>query len=279
MGTAFVSIADMEKKAMQLCTEILKADGFNDTEIRQIEDYCNAAEHAGTVNRQGAVVWLNDAERFVIRTIAEIMDQLRPGCWLDRHAEDETSPDECPCCGEHAKCLPEDEATREQWSAFEQKLLAVGGTRVVWRGAEDDLDQLLARGRLFEQPVKFLNMPVNRCHENAAIVWGKDVENTQLVYGYALYADGLWRQHSWCVQDGTLLETNVAAEKYFGIVLSQKAALKSWVCNFAAQRYRIGSPAMQRCMRDFPQVVALTRKLEKQHRKRRRHSLRALFNK
>jgi hypothetical protein len=42
--------------------------------------------------------------------------------------------------------------------------------------------------------------------------------------GYALSADGLWRQHSWGVRRQGILETTAPREKYFGILLQGSSA-------------------------------------------------------
>ena len=68
-------------------------------------------------------------------------------------------------------------------------------------GVEPDLALLLKKGRLIEQPIQLLNMPLQRCHENAAVVWSKDVAETKIVVGYGLYMDGPWRQHTWAAKD------------------------------------------------------------------------------
>src|SRR5581483_27177 len=69
---------------MNLITEKLEAEGFNPNEIRTIRAHCDAAEKAGTFSRAAALVQLAGEPEFGCRTIAEILDQLRPGCWLDR---------------------------------------------------------------------------------------------------------------------------------------------------------------------------------------------------
>lgn len=74
---------------MQLNTELLKTDGFTDDEIRQVREYCDAAEAAGGFSRLAAVVQLNGKTRFVCRTLAEILDRLRPDSWLDGPVGDE----------------------------------------------------------------------------------------------------------------------------------------------------------------------------------------------
>lgn len=66
---------------MNLNRERLQADGFTRREIRRIQAYCDAAEVAGTFSNEAALVLLTEP-MWVCRTIAEVLDRLRPGCWL-----------------------------------------------------------------------------------------------------------------------------------------------------------------------------------------------------
>lgn len=54
------------------------------------------------------------------------------------------------------------------------------------------------------------------CHENCRelVSWDRTLVAH---YGYALSDDGMWREHSWCVQrDGRIVETTVGRVAYFG---------------------------------------------------------------
>lgn len=105
-----------------------------------------------------------------------------------------------------------------------EKLLPLAGERVVWLGFEEDLAKILERGRTFAgaSARKQEGIP-SRCHENVAHLW-QEGEN-QICTGYALSADGLWRQHSWLLeQDGTVVETTELRELYFGYVLTDDEA-------------------------------------------------------
>jgi len=54
------------------------------------------------------------------------------------------------------------------------------------------------------------------CHENCRelVSWDRTLVAH---YGYALSDDGIWREHSWCMQrDGRIIETTVARVAYFG---------------------------------------------------------------
>jgi hypothetical protein len=258
----------------------LTADGFSTAEIAQIEAYCDAAQQAGRFNFAVVTVRPKDAEYLCCVSHGEILGQLRPGCVLGDPGAQQVHGQECPCCGPNAQRGPSDPAIQKQWSTFEQKLLGIGGTRVVWRGAEDSLTELLSGGRLFNLPVELLGMPLQICHANAAFLWSEDITGTRLVSGYGLYPDGLWRQHSWCVKCGVLLETNVPMSQYFGIELSKKASAESWFGNFLAARFpALGEAAFKYAKRHYPQVMALLHKYAKQEKRRRRNSFRDLFGK
>jgi hypothetical protein len=134
---------------------------------------------------------------------------------------------ECPICHQTYCLEPHDPETQRSWSDLKQKLLQIGGERVIWLNHEPHLDDLLARGQLLHDPVKIRKGQPNSCHENSAKLWAKDAVRTQICVGYGLN-DGIWRQHTWASRDGSLLETTVKREHYFGIVLSDVEALSLW---------------------------------------------------
>lgn len=58
------------------------------------------------------------------------------------------------------------------------------------------------------------------CHANVSFLWMRMRRRiVGIGTGYALSADGLWRQHSWGVQRQGILETTQPREKYFGLLL------------------------------------------------------------
>lgn len=112
---------------------------------------------------------------------------------------------------------------------LEQKLLAVGGTRMIYR-YEPDLKQLLTNAIVFDAQIELIRGELHNCHSNVAHYWNKNRERLAIVTGYALSEDGLWRQHSWLlrknviVEQCRLLETTIRREKYFGIILTDNEA-------------------------------------------------------
>jgi hypothetical protein len=99
------------------------------------------------------------------------------------------------------------------------KLLQIGGTHLVPPEEPDpDLEDLLKHGYIIGGTVRFEEMAENSCHWNVAALWlQKKQELVAVATGYALSDDGLWRQHSWGMQDGAILETTEPRTRYFGL--------------------------------------------------------------
>ncbi|MBV9613952.1 MAG: hypothetical protein JO031_00680 [Ktedonobacteraceae bacterium] len=112
---------------------------------------------------------------------------------------------------------------------LEQKLLAVGGARMVYR-YEPDLKRLLKSAVVFNEPVESIPGEAHNCHSNVARLWRENRDGLAIATGYALSADGLWRQHSWLIffdmsgGESKILETTIKREKYFGIILTSREA-------------------------------------------------------
>jgi hypothetical protein len=112
---------------------------------------------------------------------------------------------------------------------LEQKLLALGGTRMIYR-YEPDLALLLRRGELFDEPTEVVPGDPGQCHLNVARLWHEQRETLAIVTGYALSANGIWRQHSWlrrknpASEETRLIETTMKRVKYFGVLLTEAEA-------------------------------------------------------
>jgi len=112
---------------------------------------------------------------------------------------------------------------------LEQKLLAQGGTHMVYR-LEPDLEPLLLRGEVFDELAELVPGELHTCHANAALLWNENREALALVTGYALSEDDLWRQHSWLlrkqptVEQSRLIETTAKRVTYFGFILNDVEA-------------------------------------------------------
>jgi hypothetical protein len=132
---------------------------------------------------------------------------------------------------------PPPEEKPEQWLVFTRRLFRIGGTRAEEPVIEPSLPELLAHGRLFTETVKF--QPEDMCirHFDAARTWGRDPRRYQLVKGYALSADDIWRQHSWVVDGEYLLDFTYSRVAYYGFVLDEGSAFEFWYLKFLLARY------------------------------------------
>ncbi len=117
--------------------------------------------------------------------------------------------------------------TKPKFSTLVKNLLAIGGTRVVG-DFDEDLAKILSRGEVFSpKKVKSVKMIPCRCHANAGVFWDNysyknGFDNIQIVTGFCLSEDGLWRSHSFLYQpiDNVIIETTVKRKIYFGFALN-----------------------------------------------------------
>ncbi len=114
---------------------------------------------------------------------------------------------------------------------LERKLLAVGGEAVVFPpslppSSVFPFERIVRDGQVWR--LRWARIPgrPSGCHENSAAEWWRSRGRAQIVTGWALTSDdGLWRQHSWCMRDGRILETTSASwSAYFGAVLTGREA-------------------------------------------------------
>lgn len=69
---------------MKINRENAKADGLTDQEIAFVEAYLDKHD----MNSRAAFVVLGARPQWVCETVAEALDQLRPGCWLREITEE-----------------------------------------------------------------------------------------------------------------------------------------------------------------------------------------------
>ena len=106
------------------------------------------------------------------------------------------------------------------------RLEDLGGKRVAWRGPDEDSHIIASRGQVFDGESTMMRGEPRDCHGNTSVLWA-DGKVDHIVTGYALSPDGVWRQHTWGLQgSGEIVETTVAREKYFGVVLTDEEAAK-----------------------------------------------------
>jgi hypothetical protein len=108
---------------------------------------------------------------------------------------------------------------------LEERLLAWSGDFVVFPGTEEDMDNILTRGHIYNGVTERAAGSPSNCHENAASLWEADPSMWTIFTGYALSADGLWRQHSWVMAaDGVVHETTEERTMYFGFAMTDDEA-------------------------------------------------------
>ena len=114
------------------------------------------------------------------------------------------------------------------WNKLVNKLLSIGGERVV-EVYETDLEKLLTRGEIITGRIRSVKrwMKPCRCHQNSATffknyVSEKGKENINIITGWGLSEDGLWRQHTWLKIKNEIIETTVKRKIYFGVILKDK---------------------------------------------------------
>ena len=81
-----------------------------------------------------------------------------------------------------------------------------------------EIKRLLERGEEFGCTERFDLGGVSQCHNNVIDKYLSDSEY-DIVTGYALSEDGLWRSHSWLMKNSEVYETTESRLKYFGVVL------------------------------------------------------------
>jgi hypothetical protein len=111
-----------------------------------------------------------------------------------------------------------------------ERLLGLGGWWACLPRIEEDLERLLADGRVFKGRIRKLRGRPSSCHQNAANLWDHDNAN-RIVTGYGLSDDGIWRPHSWAVRDGAIIETTESRKIYFGFELTGSESAQFWFDN------------------------------------------------
>lgn len=108
-------------------------------------------------------------------------------------------------------------------------LLKFGGEQACMPVIDTDADKILSRGQFWYGDIMRMKRgQPSRCHSNSAELWDKNRDTMKIVTGYALAEDGMWNQHSWCIQvrprKNIILETTFPRVGYFGFVLTDEEA-------------------------------------------------------
>lgn len=104
-------------------------------------------------------------------------------------------------------------------------LLEFGGEAVVLPKIEPDKEIIINRGQVFDEFYPRCRIPMfaGKCHNNVAKLHRQ--RGYRIATGYALSADGVWRQHSWALaHDDVICETTEPRVGYFGVVLNEAEA-------------------------------------------------------
>jgi hypothetical protein len=113
----------------------------------------------------------------------------------------------------------------EDYNRLKLKLLNVAGQAACFY-FEEDLIPLLERGQFWRgYKSRTMKGDHRRCHSNSAALWDVNRDKLTLATGYALSRDGMWRQHSWCVNDmSTVIETTEKRVLYYGFLMTPEEA-------------------------------------------------------
>lgn len=107
------------------------------------------------------------------------------------------------------------------------KLLSYSGHKVVLPDMEYDLENLLKYGKILKgEDYILIKGQICQCHRNSIKYWYENKTICKFMTGYAMGKDGVWRQHSWCIQKNKIIETTKARLCYFGITYSYNKSIK-----------------------------------------------------
>lgn len=113
-------------------------------------------------------------------------------------------------------------AVDPRWRELGRRLLNIGGT-VVCALPEEDMENLLAHGRTWVMPqaeIRLMKGDKSRCHQNTLYLKNAN-PSLHACTGWALSNDGIWRQHSWCVdEDWRVVETTSRRVAYHGFIMT-----------------------------------------------------------
>lgn len=111
------------------------------------------------------------------------------------------------------------------------RLLQLGGNTVKLPDKEEDIQDILQYGQVWDNtPVHQMRGKDSQCHANSAELWynNRNAEQFRVTIctGYALSADGIWRQHSWLIQmkprSNRIIETTEPRLQYYGFAMTYR---------------------------------------------------------
>lgn len=164
-----------------------------------------------------------------MKTIKEPSQMSRPLIWVPVSDEWKASLTESHAWWYMDKPVgktPGEQAAMDRMALLREKLLSFGGEIACMPIDDPDYGAIMERGQFwYGDHAKMKRGEPCRCHENAALLWASDRSRLRIATGYALSADGCWRQHSWAVQEmprsWRIYETTTPRIGYFGAVLTE----------------------------------------------------------
>ncbi len=115
---------------------------------------------------------------------------------------------------------------------LKERLLSIGGKRVIIFSGDPDTDDILARGELINgRGASFIQGNPSQCHSNVGYLFEQFPDTTRVMTGYALSKDGIWRQHSWLIDIEPpgreyITETTESRELYYGFRMTKRESEK-----------------------------------------------------
>ena len=108
---------------------------------------------------------------------------------------------------------------------LKERLLSFAGEAVCLPAYEPDLENILSYGQFWlgYNAERMLGEDCH-CHSNSALLWEVNKDKTVICTGYALSADGMWRQHSWLIhrkpRSNRVVETTEPRILYYGFAMT-----------------------------------------------------------
>ena len=136
---------------------------------------------------------------------------------------------------DYQMCFDQTKMSQQQYKEFlflHKVLLHIGGTETVFPDMEEDMHNILCGGTLYAgKNAKLMKGRPSQCHANACELWlaNRADNDVSIATGYALSADGYWRQHSWLVhryktntqRRERIIETTEKRLAYFGFEMDE----------------------------------------------------------
>lgn len=113
----------------------------------------------------------------------------------------------------------------ERLFELKARLLDFAGDAVCLPGYEEDLEDILEYGQFWlGYNAERMRGEACQCHANSARIWEQNQDKSVICTGYALSADGMWRQHSWLIhrkpRSNKIVETTRPRVLYYGFALT-----------------------------------------------------------